>query len=166
MIAELTALTDGLLTAVFVSAAVGVAVKGAHALQRLANVRTAWVHRERIATLAHRIETDPNAPEPVRQIAEFAADHAFDDQFFKSILGDSSLPTPNRVPLAEQVRAKYGDHYAFLVKDILESLVIVCVLSDRRRGARLRRSFTEISESQVSPLRAKIDSMTPLQHAA
>jgi hypothetical protein len=82
-----------------VAALAGIAGLCAHravrAMRRVAALRQAWPHREKLAGIVHQIEVDRAAPPRLRSLAAFLADHAFDEAFIRKI---ASAP-----PVAEDV---------------------------------------------------------------
>jgi hypothetical protein len=153
---------------ILVATAVVITILTLRAIQLVANQRAAWPYLAKLARLAAAVAADAEAPEEVRFAVNDIADHAFDKQFFRSIL---SMPTPaaDREPFSVRVHREYGEHYGRIVDELIVAMTFIVLLSDRREGVcyrTVRRGIIrkrnaerihELREEQIKPLRDKVN---------
>jgi|SRR5665213_4054666 len=106
------------------------------AVRHLANVRSAWPHRKRLALIAYQIEHDDHAPEKLRHMIGRMADNAFNKNVFREIV--SMPPTVDTKTAIERFRSEIGYYYFEILTRAVTEFAAVVLLSEHRAGLAFR----------------------------
>jgi len=133
------------------------------AAQHLANQRAAWLHRERLAELAFKVENDTAFPCVARKAVTYLAERAFDERFLKAI---HRMPPPAKPPtFVEHIRQEHGDAAAAIVIEALSAMAFIILLSNRTSGVQIRVDSTDVQkmhedrQEKIRPIRSALSEL-------
>lgn len=123
----MTTLVAYIVALALVAGAVGAVIAAVRAIECYRNLLEARPHRERLAELVFKIESDPEAPAPVRRFVGLMADNAFNAEFLSGLLVPRN-PRERRIEMSEiakSFRRDFGDHFAHLLLEVAHEFTLI-----------------------------------------